>query len=99
MSISPLTDYILEKTTGVEETNSLLFYKNLQSFVNSKEKSIGKEKDKKKDRKEMEAWPLIRVVRIYLKSRALALGAVINDLSSVHDANAVRAAVAEDYIK
>ena len=47
----------------------------------------------------MEFWPLIRVVRIYVKSRALATGAVIVDLPGVHDANAARAAVAEGYMK
>ena len=91
--------HILGKTRGVEESDSLLFYKKLQSFVDSKEKITGKEKDKKKDRKEMEFWPLIRVVRIYVKSRALATGAVIVDLPGVHDANAARAAVAEGYMK
>ena len=92
--------HILGKTKGVEETDSLLFYKKLQNFVDSKEKSTGnKDKDKKKERKEMELWPLIRVVRIYVKSRALATGAVIVDLPGVHDANAARAAVAEGYMK
>ena len=92
--------HILGKTRDVQETDSLLFYKKLQNFVDSKEKSTGKkDKDKKKERKEMEFWPLIRVVRIYVKSRALATGAVIVDLPGVHDANAARAAVAEGYMK
>lgn len=47
----------------------------------------------------MEFWPLIRVVRIYVKSPALATGAVIVDLPGVHDSNAARAAVAEGYMK
>lgn len=47
----------------------------------------------------MEFWPLIRVVRIHVKSQALATGAVIVDLPGVHDANAARAAVAEGYMK
>lgn len=37
----------------------------------------------------MEFWPLIRVVRIYVKSPALATGAVIADLPGVHDAKYV----------
>ncbi len=91
--------HILGKSRDVEETDSLVFYKKLQNFVDSKEKSTGnKDKDKKKERKEMEFWPLIRVVRIYVKSRALATGAVIVDLPGVHDANAARAAVAGTYI-
>ena len=92
--------HILGKTREIHETDSLVFYRKLQSFVDSKEKSTGnKDKDKKKERKEMEVWPLIRVVRIYVKSRALATGAVIVDLPGVHDANAARAAVAEGYMK
>lgn len=92
--------HVLGKSRDIEETDSLVFYKKLQSFVDSKEKSTGnKDKDKKKERKEMEFWPLIRVVRIYVKSRALATGAVIVDLPGVHDANAARAAVAEGYMK
>lgn len=92
--------HILGKSREIHETDSLVFYRKLQSFVDSKEKSTGnKDKDKKKERKEMEVWPLIRVVRIYVKSRALATGAVIVDLPGVHDANAARAAVAEGYMK
>ena len=95
---------VLGSTRDIKETESLLFYKKLQHFVDSKEKTTGnKEKDKKekekKPRREMEFWPLIRVVRIYVKSRALATGAVIVDLPGVHDANAARAAVAEGYMK
>ena len=92
--------HVLGKSRNIHETDSLVFYKKLQSFVDSKEKSTGnKEKDKKTERREMEFWPLIRVVRIYVKSRALATGAVIVDLPGVHDANAARAAVAEGYMK
>lgn len=80
--------------------DSLVFYKKLQSFVDSKEKSIGKkDSDKKSQPRDMEFWPLIKVVRIHVKSPALQTGAVIVDLPGVHDANAARAAVAEGYMK
>lgn len=94
--------HILGQSRDIQETDSLVFYKKLQSFVDSKEKSTSnkdKDKDKKKERRDMEVWPLIRVVRIHVKSRALATGAVIVDLPGVHDANAARAAVAEGYMK
>ena len=57
--------YILGSSKNIEETDSLRFYKRLQHFFDSKEKSTGdKEKDKKKrEKREMEFWPLIRVVR------------------------------------
>ena len=57
--------HILGTSKNIEETDSLRFYKRLQHFVDSKEKSTGdKDKDKKKrEKREMEYWPLIRVVR------------------------------------
>ncbi|KAL8716632.1 MAG: hypothetical protein Q9225_006051, partial [Loekoesia sp. 1 TL-2023] len=92
--------HILGTSRNIKETDSLMFYKKLQTFVDSKEKSTGKkDKDGKKQKKEREFWPLIRVVRLYVKSSALATGACIVDLPGVHDANAARAAVAEGYMK
>ena len=44
-------------------------------------------------------WPLIKVVSIYVKAAALETGAVIVDLPGVHDSNAARAAVAENFMK
>ena len=92
--------HILDSKRNLEETDSLIFYKKLQGFVDSKEKSTGKkDKDGKKEKKEREFWPLIKVVRLYVKAPALSTGAVIVDLPGVHDANAARAAVAEGYMK
>ena len=91
---------VLDSSRNIKEADSSIFYKKLQHFVDSKEKSTGKkDKEKKRDRKEMEFWPLIRVVRLYVKSPALATGAVVVDLPGVHDANAARANVAEGYMK
>jgi hypothetical protein len=59
----------------------------------SKEK-VTDDSKKKKEKRETEWWPLIRVVRIYTKADALSTGAVIVDLPGVHDSNAARAAVA-----
>lgn len=73
--------HILGTSRNIKETDSLMFYKKLQTFVDSKEKSTGKkDKDGKKQKKEREFWPLIRVVRLYVKSSALATGACIVDL-------------------
>jgi hypothetical protein len=47
----------------------------------------------------MEFWPLIKVVKIYVKAPALSIGAVIVDLPGLHDSNAARAAVAQGYMK
>lgn len=73
--------HILGTSRNIKETDSSRFYKSLQSYVDSKEKATGnKDKDGKKPKKEREFWPLIRVVRLYVKSPALATGAVIVDL-------------------
>lgn len=56
--------HILGSSRDIEETDSSRFYNRLQQFVDSKEKLTGeKDKEKKKERREMEFWPLIRVVR------------------------------------
>lgn len=56
--------HILGTEREIKETDSVKFYKKLQHFVDSKEKSTGEtDKDKKKAKKELEFWPLIRVVR------------------------------------
>jgi hypothetical protein len=79
------------------------FYQQLQRYVDSKEKVTKKSKDKDKDKPkktfEMEFWPLIKVVKIYVKAPALSIGAVIVDLPGLHDSNAARAAVAQGYMK
>ena len=94
---------LLGSSRSVQETDSLLFYKKLQSYVDSKEKTTKSEKEKsdkeKKKPREMEFWPLIKVVRLHVRAPALSTGAVIVDLPGVHDSNQARAAVAQNYMK
>jgi hypothetical protein len=102
-SVAKLMDYgnirkILGGKQNINTEDSLLFYKKLQQFVDSKEKTEKKDKDKNAPR-EMEFWPLIKIVRIYVKHRSLSTGAVIVDLPGVHDSNAARSAVAQNYLK
>jgi GTPase SAR1 family protein len=86
---------ILGKTKVLEASNSSAFYRHLQRYVDSQEKA---KKDDKTPR-EMEYWPLIRVVKLSVKSPVLQTGAVVVDLPGVHDANAARAAVADSYMQ
>ncbi|KAI5781046.1 hypothetical protein DFH27DRAFT_582577 [Peziza echinospora] len=80
---------LLGTTVTIKETNGARFYPKLHRYL-----------DNKKERgKEMEYWPLIKVVRIYCKSPALSTGAIIVDLPGSHDANVARVAVAEEYMK
>ena len=94
---------ILGTTRRVNERLPETCYKRLQTYVDSREK--GDEKfDKNGNRiglrkRKFEFWPLIKVVRIYVKAEALRTGAVVVDLPGVHDSNAARAAVAEGYMK
>ena len=102
-TIERLMDHINVSCLGterkIENEDSLMFYRKLQHYVDSKEKSTSKDKDKEKGPREMEFWPLIKVVRLYVKAPALATGAVIVDLPGVHDSNQARAAVAQNYMK
>ncbi|CAD6446372.1 e1e59874-7bcb-4b1c-a282-67f13334c37c [Sclerotinia trifoliorum] len=93
---------VLGTTRTIEKSYSEFFYKELQRYVDSKEKSTGeggRPSEKKKEKRTMEFWPLIKVVRIFVKADALSTGAVIVDLPGVHDSNAARAAVAAGYMK
>ncbi|KAI9662199.1 MAG: hypothetical protein M1829_006181 [Trizodia sp. TS-e1964] len=97
----PMVKNLFGTTRRIASSNSQEFYCRVQHYVDSSEKSTGKANDgaKKKKKKRMEFWPLIRVVKIYTKADALATGAVVVDLPGVHDSNAARAAVAQGYIK
>lgn len=88
---------VLGTTIRLNDSNCDPFYKKLQGYVDSKEKEKSTGKDDKG--KQMEFWPLIKVVKIYVKSRALETGACIVDLPGVHDSNAARSAVAQGYMK
>ncbi|KAL8711916.1 MAG: hypothetical protein Q9225_007039 [Loekoesia sp. 1 TL-2023] len=95
--------HILGKSPEIRETNAFRFYRRLQEFVDSKEKTTSDKNTathkKKHPAKEMEVWPLIKVVKIYVKSSVLSTGCVLVDLPGTHDSNAARAAVAESYMK
>lgn len=106
---------VLGTTRYIKDRYCDTFYKSLQHYVDSKEKPEQKsdsddeddeertkgdnEKKKKKRKREQEFWPLIKVVRLYVKADALSTGAVLVDLPGVTDSNAARAAVAEGYMK
>jgi len=61
-------------------------YSRLQHYVDSKEKlASGATGQRKKLNDTMEYWPLIKVVRIYTKAKALSTGAVVVDLVCFND--------------
>lgn len=64
---------VLGTTKAIEKSNPEFFYKELQRYVDSKEKSTGsKGKKADKEKRTMEFWPLIKVVRIFVKADALS---------------------------
>lgn len=69
----------LNTTKKVSDQSPHLFYEKLQKYVDSKEKT----RDKKSNKSPvMELWPLIKTVRVYVKSDALSTGLVLVDLVS-----------------
>jgi hypothetical protein len=78
---------ILGSTKILKEATAKHLYRRMQHYVDSKEKSTGPAEHRRRVDVPMEYWPLIKVVRIYTKAKALSTGAVIVDLvchSSLH---------------
>ena len=94
----PAVKNVLGTTKRVERPEAFSFYRALQHYVDSKEKSTETKKKEQGERKKQEVWPLIKVVRIFTKASALSTGAIVVDLPVVHDSNAARAAVAAGYV-
>ncbi|OHE95598.1 hypothetical protein CORC01_09030 [Colletotrichum orchidophilum] len=93
---------VIGKTKVVEEAECGPFYTKIQAFVDSEEKrnksGTGVENAEPQEL-EMAYWPLIKVVRVFLKSEVVSTGVVIVDLPGGRDSNATRAAVAAKYVK
>ncbi|KAK8136375.1 hypothetical protein PG984_004315 [Apiospora sp. TS-2023a] len=96
LAAEPGVRNVLSSTKQLKATTSKDLYRQLQRYIDSKEKLTG---DERKKNVPMEFWPLIKVVRINTKANALSTGAVIVDLPGVQDSNAARAAVADNYMK
>ncbi|KAK3337946.1 hypothetical protein B0H65DRAFT_308231 [Neurospora tetraspora] len=86
----PSVRNVLGTTRKLQATTAGGLYRQLQSYVDSKEKNTDKS---------IEYWPLIKVVRIYTKASVLSTGVCLVDLPGVQDSNAARAAVAANYMK
>jgi len=90
LAFEPAVAAVLGATKKLKATTAASLYRQLQQYVDSKEKNT---------EKNVEYWPLIKVVRIYTKASSLSTGACLVDLPGVQDSNAARAAVAESYMK
>ncbi|KAI1961962.1 hypothetical protein LOZ58_003040 [Ophidiomyces ophidiicola] len=83
---------ILGQVKSFEQNDPDKFYREIQQYIDSKDRNLASSSD-------MEYWPLIRVVRVYVKSSILKTGAVIADLPGIQDSNPARAEVANKYLK
>lgn len=81
---------VLGTVLDLDAKEAPTFYEQLRRYVDSKEKTrrgMGRPASGAKPVKQVEYWPLIKVVRIYVRAAALQTGAVIVDLPGVHDSN------------
>ncbi|EFQ33347.1 uncharacterized protein GLRG_08491 [Colletotrichum graminicola M1.001] len=96
---------VIGKTQIVEEAECGSFYSKIQSFVDSEEKRSNNGSEAASTANtilqegRMAFWPLIKVVRVFLKSEVVSTGVVLVDLPGGRDSNATRAAVAAKYVK
>ncbi|KAE8391301.1 hypothetical protein BDV23DRAFT_182596 [Aspergillus alliaceus] len=79
----------------LEENNPRVFSRKLKSYIDSKGRTRGPKRSSQKD-SDIGLWPLVSVVRIYVKAKALSTGAMLVDLPDVFDSNPARVAVVED---
>lgn len=102
----PDVQRILGSTKKIESPNSEKFAHEIGKYIDSKDQKRGKDKNKDKEKEKEKTkpgdpalWPLIRLVRVKCKSKALSCGAVLVDLPGVADANLARSSIAKEYMK
>lgn len=81
----------LGQTITIEESTAAKFSKAVHAYIDSSNKGTGGD--------EFAYWPLVRLVKVYIKSDILKDGLVLVDLPGLGDSNVGRTQVAEDYIK
>ncbi|PVH72346.1 hypothetical protein DL98DRAFT_576869 [Cadophora sp. DSE1049] len=82
---------ILGKAKTIDTANAKEFSKAIAQYIDSANKTSKSSK--------FEYWPLVRLVKVYIKASLLKEGLVLVDLPGLGDSNSGRAAVAENYIK
>lgn len=83
---------VLGKKQKFSYSSASALYSNLSVLIDSKEK------DSRQRKAVMALWPLIRVVKIFVKADALSTGVVLVDLPGTADSNSARSAVANRYM-
>ncbi|KAF5514477.1 Nuclear GTPase SLIP-GC [Colletotrichum fructicola] len=88
----PVLQPVLGKTMTIEEKTCDVFYDKVQAYVDSEDNGNSQVPT-------IAYWPLVRAVRIFLKSKVLSTCVVLVDLPGNRDSNSARAAVAAKYTK
>ncbi|KAK3940378.1 Dynamin family-domain-containing protein [Diplogelasinospora grovesii] len=91
----PSVRSMLGTTKHISALDAKSLLDQLRQFIDSKEKA----RDNNREHEAMEFWPLIKVVKIFVRTPLLESGLVLVDLPGVQDANAARSAVAAKYIE
>lgn len=89
----PAVENVLGTVKSHKRSNAGELKVDLQAYVDSD----GRHNHDTEAQTTMAYWPLVKVVRIYLKSRVLSTGTVLVDLPGVQDSNAARSAVADGF--
>ncbi|ETS80015.1 hypothetical protein PFICI_07544 [Pestalotiopsis fici W106-1] len=97
LASTPYVQAVLGAKHIITDSDSASFFEEMQKYIDS-DAQEGQRK-RAGGRKQLQYWPLIKVVRIFVKADVLSTGAVIVDLPGVQDSNAARAAMAEKYIE
>ncbi|KAK1827808.1 hypothetical protein QBC39DRAFT_393544 [Podospora conica] len=88
-----------ESLTGVLDSSTYVAASGPQALLDQVQLYIDSSDKFNVDPSKMEYWPLVKVVKIFVRNPILETGLVIVDLPGVQDTNAVRSAVASKYIQ
>ncbi|CCC08425.1 unnamed protein product [Sordaria macrospora k-hell] len=86
---------VLGTVKVITAPTSSAFTELLREYIDSKDRIW----DHKNNSDRMEFWPLVKFVRVFVRSRILEPGMVLVDLPGLHDSNAARSAVAARYLQ
>ena len=88
---------LLGTTITLTEDNSRKFYRQLQAYVDNANRPSKANPSKSLGSQIHQVWPLIRVVRVYVKAPILNSGLTLVDLPGVLDVNAGRSTTWKEY--
>jgi hypothetical protein len=83
---------MLDSMEEVQASSELQFSHNIKKYIESSKPKEGEDSA-------ISLWPLVKVVRIYVKADILRSGIILVDLPGSHDTSAARVAVADNYRK